>query len=162
MPKDTNISIIQLIKSGEISVSFEISNVRANRDINVYVRTYLEKSDHYTEIQQHISQIKADMQKAKKLSDKLHFDQKLQTLYKVEEDFIANTLYLAETLSKIEPRTEKLKKAIALFEETKIREADTVLAEADLLDDQFNLITYVEYQEKKIQNLENDINSPLN
>lgn len=158
MPKDTNISIIQLIKSGEISVSFEISNVRANRDINVYVRTYLEKSDHYTEIQQHIRQTKADMQKADSLSDKLHFDQKLQNLYKVEQDFIANTLYLAETLSKIEPRTEKLKKAIALFEEGKIREADAILAEVDLLDDQFNLITYVEYQEKKIQNLENDLN----
>ncbi len=157
MPQDTNISIIHLIKSGEVSVDLEISNVRANKDINVYVRTYLEKSDHYIIIQQHIRETSADLQNAKSIRDKLHFDQKLQNLYKVEKDFIVNTLNLAETLSKIEPRTEKLKKAIELFEEGKIKKADQVLAEADLLNDQFNLIAYVEYQEKKIQNLENDL-----
>ena len=158
MSQNTNISIIQLIKSGEISVNYELSNIRAGKDINIHVRTYLEKSDHYKEIQKHINKVRTDLKNAENIEDKLFLDKKLENLYKVENDFISNTLYLAETLSKIEPRTDKLKKAIELFEQAKIREANAILNEADLLNDQFNLIAFVEYQERRINNLENDIN----
>jgi hypothetical protein len=162
MSKNTNISIIQLIKSGEISVNFEISNIRAGKDINVNIRTYLEKSDHYQVIQQHIREAKTDMLNAEDTIDKLYFDEKLQNLYKVEKDFMSNTLYLAETLSKIEPRTERLKKAIELFDAGKIREADAILGEADLLNDQFALIAFVQYQRNKIQNLGNELDTESN
>lgn len=162
MSQNTNISIIQLIKSGEISVNFEISKIRADKGINVHIRTYLEKSDHYKVIQQHISEAKSAMEKAESIADRLHFGEKLENLHKVEKDFISNTLYLAETLSKIEPRTERLKKAIQLFEEAKIREADAILGEADLLNDQFNLIAFVEYQRKKIQTIEDDLKYSIN
>jgi hypothetical protein len=53
---NTNISIIQLIKSGEISVNFEISNIKAHKDINVHIRSYLKKSVQYNEIQEHIAE----------------------------------------------------------------------------------------------------------
>lgn len=162
MPNTTHISIIQLIKSGKISVTHEISKIRAGKDINIYIRTYLEKSDHYRAIQQHIGEATTAFQQAQNLADQLHFDEKRQQIYQIEKDFICNTLYLADTLSKIDPRTERLKKAIQLFEEAKISEADAVLAEADLLNDQFALLAFVEYQKNKIQTLTNGHNLPPN
>jgi len=138
-----------LIKSGDISVEFEISNLRAHKDINVHIRTYLEKSDHYKEVRKHIIQVTKELQKTESPVNRLHLNQKLQNLYKIETDLISNTLYLAETLSKIEPRTDNLKRALELFEQAEIKEADAILNEADLLNDQFNLIAFVEYQEKK-------------
>ena len=162
MEQNTNISIIQLIKSGEISVDYEISRLKAGHDINVHIRTYLRKSDHYQAIKEHIQETEADIERADSTLDKLHFDKKLQHLYKVEKDFICNTIYLAGTLSDIQPRTERLKKAIMLFEEAKINEADVLLAEEDLLNDQHNLLAFVIYQKNKIINLENDIKIEYN
>jgi len=115
MSTNTNISIIQLIKSGDISVNYEISRIKAGEGIDIKIRSYLEKSDHYQEIQQHIKEAEIALKDAKSMTDKLHFGEKLENLKKVETDFISNTLYLAETLSKIEPRTDRLKKAIELF-----------------------------------------------
>lgn len=160
--QNSNISIIQLIKSGDISVNYEISKIKAGEGIDIKIRTYLEKSDQYQEIQQHLEEAESALKNAKNISDKIHFGEKLQNLKKVETDFVSNTLYLAETLSKIEPRTDRLKKAIALFEVSKIREADKVLSEADLLNDQFNLIAFTKYQKKKIELLENDSNTTSN
>jgi len=162
MQKDAHISIIQLIKSGDISVQFEISNLRAHRDIDINIRTYLVKSDQFTEMQAQIMHLNTEIQATQNVEIKQHLDNKLQNLLEVEKDFIANTLYLAETLSKIEPRSERLALAIQLFEEGKIREVDAMLSEEDLLNDQFFLLAWVEYQEKKIQTLENDFDHILN
>ena len=156
MPQNTNVSIIQLITSGEISVQYEISKIKASEGINIQIRNYLEKSNHYQIIQQHIINTKEDLQNAESITDKLHLSGKLQNLYKVKKDFVCNTLYLAETLSKIEPRTNKLRKAYQFFEEAKIREADAILNEVDLLNDQFGLLALVRYQKIKINSIEND------
>lgn len=155
MNTDTNISIIQLIKGGEIKVDYEVANIRAKKDINVHIRAYIQKSDYYNDLQEKIDLTLIEIEKALELNERLHLNQKLENLQKIEQDFIANTLYLAKTLSKIEPRTDKLKKAVELFEQAKIREADLLLNEADLLNDQFNLIAFVEYQEEKIKFIEN-------
>jgi len=157
--KKTHISIIQLIHSGEIITEYEIANIQSDKGINIQIKTYLEKSDHYQSIQNHIREAKADLNKAKNMADKLHFEDKIQNLVKVEKDFICNTLYLAECLSKIKPRTEKLLKAIELFDAGRIRKADTVLGEVDLLNDQFALISFVSYQRKKIKVMKNDLKS---
>ena len=157
MAKNTNISIIQLIKSKEISVNYEISKIRAGKGINIKIRTYLDGSDYYQNIKQHIEETKAKFEKSEDPEDKIHYAEQVENLQKVEQDFMVNTLYLADTLSKIEPRTERLKKAIQLFEEGKIKEADATLAEADLLNDQFGLIAFVEYQRNKIKILEDEL-----
>ncbi len=47
MVNDTDISIIQLIKSGEISTGYEISNLKAGQGINIKIRTFLGKTDYY-------------------------------------------------------------------------------------------------------------------
>lgn len=157
MNKDQNISIIQLIKAGKVDVSYEVRQLRAKGDINVNICSYLKRVNQYTALRVSIDKVIQERNNAKGEEDKLHFEQKLQNLYKVEEDFIANTLYLAEALSKINPRTDKLKQAVAFFEEGKINEADNVLNEVDLLNDQHNLIFFVEYQELRVNILRNDI-----
>lgn len=150
---DTNISIIQLIKIGKIDIHTEISNIRAGKGINIYIRTYLEKSDQYAKIQFQINRTKEQLSKEADIQKKLHFDEKLQKLIKVEQDFIANTIYLADTLGKIGPKTERLKKVIEYFEQGKIKEADEALNEGDMLNDQYTLIIFVEYQEHKIKKI---------
>jgi len=162
MLQNTNISIIQLIRSGDFSVDYEISNIRAGKDLNINICTYLEKSDQYKEIEAKIINTKIDLKNACSIEDMLFFDQKLKNLFIVKEDFICNTIYLAETLSKIEPRTDKLKKAIDLFEIAQIYEADLILNEFDLINDQFNLIAINEYQEKKTKNIENELYNLFN
>ncbi len=157
MPKDIHISIIQLIKESEISIDYEISNIRANKDVNLHIYTYLKKSNYFNELQDKISEVQAELADAKTLNDELFFSQKLQNLLKVEKDFIVNTLYLAHTLSRIEPRSNKIKKAIELFEQAKIDEADSWLDEADLLNDQYNLIVFIEYQERKLKFIEDEL-----
>lgn len=153
MHKDSNISIIQLIKSGEISVNYEINQIKAKGEINVKIRSYLERSNQYHVIQKQISKTMMDLQKAKNKLDRLHLGEKLQSLYQVEKDFVSNVLYLAGTLSKIKPHTDKLKKAIKFFDEGNIREADAVLLEADLLNDQFALIALKAYQKIRINSI---------
>lgn len=154
---NTNISIIQLIKSREISVGYEISNLQSARGIHVYIRAYLNKVNHYWDIKKYIAETQQQRLKTSDLQESLQLDDKLQNLYKIETDYITNVLYLAETLSKIEPRTDRLKKTIELFEAGKISEADANLREVDLLNDQHNLICLVEYLESQIKYLEDKL-----
>lgn len=156
MSSGTNISIIQLIKAGLISLDVQISNVRAQKDININIRTFLSNSEQYNNLKAEIYKTELELFNNADPNLMIYLDNKLKNLQTVEMNFISNTLFLAETLSRIEPRTDKLKRAIELFEAAKISEADTVLNESDLLNDQFNLIAFVEYQEKLIQNTGND------
>ncbi len=148
MQQNTNISIIQLIKAGELDVDFEISNLRAGRDINVSIKNYLKNSPDYQIIVEQVQKAQIKLKNTDE-SEKLHYGDKLQNLLKVQQDFIVNALLLAETFSKLEIRTERLRKAMELFEAGKIIEADKTLKEEDLLNDQLNLISYAEYLEKR-------------
>ncbi len=147
MQLNTNISIVQLIKAGELDIDFEISNLRAGKDINVSIKNYLKNSPDYHIIVEQVQKVEIDLKNADE-SEKLHYCDKLQNLLKVQQDFIVNALLLAETFSTLEIRTERLRKAMKLFETGKIIEADKILKEEDLLNDQLNLITYAEFLEK--------------
>lgn len=146
MQKNTNISIVQLVKSGEIDVNFEISNLRAGKDINVSIKNFLKISPDYKTLAEQTRNVENDLRNAPD-SEKNFYSERLESIRKVEEDFVVNTLLLAETFTKLEIRTQRLAEALALFEEGRIKEADEVLKEADLLNDQFNLIAYAEYLE---------------
>ena len=155
---DKNISIIQLIQKGDIDINIEISNLQAGRDINIYIRKFLEKSSDYKNIKAEIQKTEEALHRAV-WEEKQFYADKLEKLRKIEQDFITNTLLLAETFSKMELRTEKLRKAKQLFEQGKINEADKILDEKDLRNDQHNLITYLEYLEKRKKILKNDIST---
>lgn len=152
---DTRISLVQLIKSGDISVSLEISRVQAKKDIHVYVRQYLNQSPEYKDIKREIEKAENALQQA---SDEnfAFFSTHLEHLRKVEKDFIINALLLGKLFSEIPIRTERLRKALQLFEEGKIKEADAILKTDELLNDQFALILIVEYKEAKLKLLQHD------
>lgn len=154
--KNTNISIIQLIKSGSLDIDFEISNVRAGGDINVIIKDYLKKSPDYQTIEEQVQKSELDLKNAP-IIEKLYCNEKLQNILKIQQDFIINALLLAETFSILEIRTERLQIAMKLFEIGKIIEADKVLKEEDLLNDQTNLIPYAVYLEKKQKYLIDEI-----
>ena len=155
MEQNTNISLVQLIKSGDVSVRLEIDNVQAQKEVNIYVRQYLNKSPDYLDIKTEINRAREMLQQASS-GEKMFFAEKLNNLYKIEKDFIINALLLGKLFSEIAIRTERLKRAIQLFEEGKIKEADATLKADDLLNDQFNLFVFVEYQEMKMKLLENE------
>lgn len=154
---NTNISIIRLIQTSDLDVNYEISNIRAGGNINIYIRKYLNKTDHYKVIQNHIIETKTKLTIESDVSNNEYLEKKLRNLKKVKEYFIINTLYLAEALSKINPRTDRLRKAINYFEIGEIMNADDILNEAELINDQHNLIALVEYKENKIKTLENEL-----
>ncbi len=146
MEQNTNISIVQLVKAGELDVHLEISKVWAKQDINISVKNYLKKSPDYQTLAEQVRGAEEDLRNAPE-NEKLFFGERLENILKVEQDFIVSTLLLAETFSKLEIRTERLAQALRLFEEGLIKEADKILNEADLLNDQFNLIAYAGYLE---------------
>ena len=161
MSKDTNISIIQLIKVGKIDVEFEISNLQAGHDINISIHNYLKKSPDYNKIIEQIEACQANLNSCKD-DKKAFYATKLENLRKVEHDFIVNTLLLAKTFSTIEIRTERLEKAKSLFEQSRIREADEILKESYLLQDQTDLIAHLKYLEIRKKYLANETTKDTN
>lgn len=149
MFKDKNFTIIQLIKSGDIDINLEISNVKANKDIHFSLKQYLKKSPDFEKIKKQISDLEKIRIKGQGVNGKL------EALYKIEKDFILNAFYLAKTFSTMQVRSDRLKKAVALFELGKIREADAILKESELVNDQIDLFIYAEYLENLI-NLKNN------
>ncbi len=148
MEQNANISIVQLVKAGELDVHLEISKIWAKQDINILVKNYLKKSPEYRTLVEQVRSAEEDLRKAPE-GEKLFYGERLENIRKVEQDFIVSTLLLAETFSKLEIRTERLALALKLFEEGLINEADKILNEADLLNDQFNLIAYAEFLENR-------------
>ena len=146
MEQNTNISIVQLVKAGELDVHLEISKIRARQDINISVKNYLKKSPDYQTLAEQVRGAEEDLRNAPE-NEKLFYGERLENIRKVEQNFIVSTLLLAKTFSKLEIRTERLAQALSLFEEGLIKEADKILNEADLLNDQFNLIAFAEYLE---------------
>ena len=84
---DTNIGILQYVKSGEISVNNEISNLKANKDINVRVRTFFMNSPDFQKLEGEIERKKQQFETEADEATKLHFSEELNNLYKVEKEF---------------------------------------------------------------------------
>ncbi|MEX0288050.1 MAG: hypothetical protein AB3N14_02985 [Flavobacteriaceae bacterium] len=154
MSKNTNISVIQLIKDGEISIDLEIEKIHANKDVNVNVRKFLGRSSDYQAIKKRIEEAEAEREKSQG-EELIFLEKKVHDLKVAEKDYITNALLLAKAFSEIEVPTERLRKAMELFEKGQIKQADELLVIADLLDDQFNLLVLIEYKEAKLKLLEN-------
>lgn len=146
---DVNISIIQYIKNGSISVNTEISNVKANLDVNIRVQQFLMNSADYQLIYQEILWKRNQIDSGNNLNRKLHLSKELNHLFTLEKEFVLDILQLADVFSKLEIRTERLKRAMKLFDQGRFKEADAALIESELSSEQFNLLVQVEYLEKR-------------
>ncbi len=151
--KDTNIGILQYIKSGQIAIDIEISNIKANRDINVRIKKFLMNSPDYQKLFGEIERKKKQLNQATESARKQHLSQELNNLLALEKAFKVDVLHLAGVFSKLEIRTERLRQAMKLFDAGRFKEADAILAEEDLYNDQFNLLILVDYWEAKQDSL---------
>ena len=150
---DSNIGILQYIKSGLISVTDEISNLKAGRNINIVVRQYFENSPDYQKVTREIKVKEKQIINEKNLKRKQNLIGQLSDLFELEKAFKKEVLELADVFSRLDPRTNRLKQALKLFDEGKIKAADKCLSEIDLSNEQENLITLVDYLEKRISGL---------
>lgn len=146
---DTSISIIQYFKNGTISTSTEIANVKANLDVNIRVQKFLMNSVDYQILNKEILRKKAEIDSENNRKRKMHLFDELNQLLSLEKEFILDILQLADVFSRMYVKTERLERAITLFDEGKIREADASLIESELSNDQFNLLIQLEYLEKR-------------
>lgn len=146
---DSNISILQYIKNGNISINNEISKIKAGKDSNIIVKQFFIKSIDYETLTDEIK-IKIDLlDTAINSFKKKHISKELNNLLILEKEFKIDILLLANTFSKLEIRTERLRKAKKLFELGKFREADAILVESELSNEQFNLLIQIDYLEQK-------------
>ncbi len=146
---DTRIGILQYIKGGEISVDHEISNLKAGRDINIKIRDFFSNSPDYQKLQAQIQEAQSQLDAAKGTQDRLFYSQKVNDLLEFEKEFKADVLQLANTFSQMELRTERLRQAAELFDQGRFKDADAILKEEDLANDQHNLLIYLDYLEAR-------------
>ncbi len=147
--KDTNIGILQYIKNGQIAVDVEISKIKAGRHINVRVQQFLMSSPDYQKLFGEIERKQNQIKTVNDTERKIHLSNELNNLLELEKIFKVDILHLAGVFSKLEIRTERLRQAMELFDAGRFKEADAILAEEDLSNDQFNLLILVDYWETK-------------
>lgn len=147
---DTKISIVQLIRAKEISVNLEIAKIRANENVSISVEQFFHRCPDYLEILEKIEDT-GKLQATASARDQAFYDGKLNSLKEIETDFRVNTLLMCRLFASQDFTSAKLKKAEALFCDGKIHEANQVLEESTLLDDQFYLIFIVDYYETQLK-----------
>ena len=147
---DTKISIVQLIRAKEVSVNLEIERIRADEGVSIAVEQFFLKCPDYVEILQKLEETERLMEAASP-QDKPFYNKKLSSLKEIETDFRVNTLLMCRLFAAQTFTSEKLKKAEALFCEGRIHEANQLLEESTLLDDQFYLIFIADYYETRLK-----------
>ena len=160
--KNAKLSILQYIKSNNVSIENEIRNLKAGGDINVIINDFIMNSPDYKLLQERIKKAQRKLENVKELTAKKQLREELENLYKLEKEFKVDILRLADIFSRMEVRTERLRQARQLFEEGKFKEADAILKEEDLASDQFNLIIYADYLEFHLNNIITNLDARLN
>lgn len=154
--KDTHIGILLYIKNN-VSVEREVRNIQSGIATDLRIDEYFQNSPDYQKLLQRIDYQRNKVLELVKMGNTLYLkeSEKLAIFERNEKEFRTNALRLAETFLRIEPRTERLQKARALFEQGLILDADKILVEMDLMKDQDALIAQMDYlQARKIQLLD--------
>ncbi|MEL7119300.1 MAG: hypothetical protein AAFO07_07665 [Bacteroidota bacterium] len=154
---DTNVSLLHYIKTGKVTVDYEISKIEAGGDINLIVKRFFMNSPDYQKLSTEIESKANQLEQEQDPSKKTHLLSALKHLLEIEKNFKIDILKLAKVFSSLKTRTERLRKAVILFDEGRFVEADQILIETELYEDHFNLITLVDYLENRQVSLLNKI-----
>jgi hypothetical protein len=150
--QDTNISILLYIKV-HIVIEQEIYNIKSGRSTNVRLNTYFQNSPDFQKLQHRIAEQKEKLALLINTNQALYQLEvlKLENLNQASQLFQESALRLADTFLQINTQSPRLKQARSLFEQGKIREADNLLLEEDLIIDQDSLLAQLRYfkQRKK-------------
>lgn len=147
---DINITILQYLKQYS-NPQIEIEHIKAKRNVSIEIDQYFHRSPDYMAL---LTRIRKAEEKLATITDHCSGDYQkseeyLQDLYKLEESFKIDVLHLADIFLRINVKSERLTKAIQLFEEGHIKEADAILAEEDLIKDQNDLLIATDYWEHR-------------
>jgi len=153
--EDTNISILQYIASSGVSIDTEIKNIQSGKQTDIVINQFFQRSPDYLRLLEKIKEQDSKVSSLKaSAAENWKFEaDKLQQLKDAEQHFKSDALRLANLFLKIKPRTERLQQARALFEEGKFKEADQVLKEEDLMNDQDELFAMMDYYEQRQQGI---------
>jgi hypothetical protein len=142
-----SISILQYIEGGNVSVKNEISKIESGGTIDIRIEHFFINSPDLKKVYTEIS-LKQQMYNAEiDESIKTILKKELAHLFHLEKIFKIELLKLAELFVSLPVMTERLTLARTLFDEGKFSEADAVLIERKLSNEQFDLIIQVEYLE---------------
>jgi len=146
--KNTNIGILYYLKN-HISISTEIDNISLGIHTDIQVNEYFQNSPDYQKLTARINQQKKKILSVRDLNLLTFEQKKLKELEENEKLFRTNTLRLAEIFLNIKHKTERLDRAMKLFEDGNILAADKVLIELDLIEDQDMLLAKMAYLKKR-------------
>jgi hypothetical protein len=97
-----------------------------------------------------VRELQADLQGMLEPERRLEKSQRLAEAMDKLEQFKAGVMRLAETFLRIEVRSERLMKAKEYFEAGLFREADALLGEGELKEDQSKLMAAREMKEREL------------
>ncbi|MEO6521848.1 MAG: hypothetical protein ABIN91_09225 [Mucilaginibacter sp.] len=149
---NVDISILQFLKLHS-SPAIEINNIKANRDISVKVDQFFHTIRHYQELQSKI--IKQEEAITDSKNNDNEAKQYLNELYELLKKLKVDVILLADIFLNLSITSIRLEKARTLFEQGYIEEANNILDETDLSNDQENLLIAADYLEYKKRHLTN-------
>lgn len=149
--KDTHISILLYIEKN-VQIEQQIGVIESGGITDIVINNYFQNSPDYQRIQ---SKIHDQAEKVKALTRPGNNStvyaieiSRLEALQKAANLFRASALRLAATFIKITTNSERLIAARSLFDRGLIAQADEILREEDLLNDQQSLLAQMEYYQK--------------
>ncbi len=116
----------------------------------------LGKSHDYGELLTQIKEVEMDLKDLPldKIDSRLRKGKRLAELTKQKNDFEADVIRLAETFTKIEINTKRLRQAKEHFDEGSFREADAILKAEAMSHEQNSLLYAKERETRKLENTE--------
>ena len=148
---DNFISILQYLSSDEVSIELEIKNISSGQDTNVTINQFFHTSPDFLALEAKVTKQRSIVFSLESEKSERWFAEtkKLEHLEEGLKQFKADALRLGDTLLKIKPRTERLRKARELYELGRFKEVDKLLDESDLTNDQDELFALMDYYEAR-------------
>ncbi len=158
--QDSTISILTYIRKN-IDLNITIDQINSGQDTDIVINNYFQNSPSYKKLLAKIEAQKELLHSLNQSSGRYQLEtKKLADLEQSTQDFKVNALRLADTFLLISSDSERIRKAKAYFEQGLIEEADKMLVETEMLEDQESLIAQMDYIMNRIEFLKN--NSPKN
>lgn len=146
------ISLIQLIEDKTVRIENEIENIKSGASVNILIRKCLLKHDKYLEICNAIIQLSSEIlnetnpKRIKYLKDKKNSNEHAKRVYEL------NSLQLIQDVIDMKNLSPEYKTLAQLVDNGKYEKANKLLLAEDLIKEQTELISLLEYlneQKKK-------------
>ena len=150
--QDIAINILVFLKTRS-SPNIEICNIQSNRDTSIVVEQFFHRSPDYLELVERLQKQRIVFQSlpVELVEQRLIESENLNKLEELIRMFKIDVLQLADIFLKIDLNSSRLIQARQMFEQGLFKEADAILKEEELVQDQHNLLTALDYLEQQRQ-----------